>query len=88
MFTNSPIYFRVRTVGQNVAQRGSWLVMAPGLALILLALAIFVWPELLAYLVGSAILFAGVVLSLWGWTMRRAERHLRSQQTVYYDVHP
>jgi hypothetical protein len=58
--------------------------MAPGLMLIGLALAILVWPELLAYLVAGAILMAGVVLTGWGWGVRQAARRARQQGAVSY----
>ncbi|NJN83128.1 MAG: hypothetical protein HC802_13145 [Caldilineaceae bacterium] len=85
MFTGSPTYVRFR----QFSQRGSglsWLIIAPGVALILLAVAILVWPELLAYLVASALLFAGISLTLWGWSVRRLEKAARSRsETVYYE---
>ncbi|RIK28381.1 MAG: hypothetical protein DCC55_38735, partial [Chloroflexi bacterium] len=66
MFTGSPIFVRFHSAGQQVAQRGSWLVIAPGLVLVLMGIAIIVWPQLLAYMVASVLLFAGVSLLLWG----------------------
>jgi hypothetical protein len=86
MFSDSPFVFRFRTVGRRAVQGGSWLILAPGLALTLMALAILVWPELLAYLVASALLFAGISLTVWGWTLRRAERRRMSTPGVYYEV--
>jgi hypothetical protein len=58
----------------------------PGIALILLALAIILWPELLAYLVAGAILTAGILLTAWGWAMRQATR--RPTQQAEYRVYP
>ena len=83
---SSPIYVRMRN-SRWIHPGGwaSWLLMALGLALIMLALAILIWPELLAYLVAAAILTAGVVLTGWGWGMRRAVR--RAQRT-HYTVQP
>jgi hypothetical protein len=68
------------------AAGASWLLMVPGISLILLALAIVLWPELLAYLVAGAILTAGLVLTAWGWAMRQATR--RQAQQVEYKVYP
>ena len=65
------------------------MVISPGLAFTALALAIFIWPELLAYLVATALLFVGLTLVAWGWKLRSAERRARRQQnegTVYYRV--
>lgn len=86
MFTDAPIFVRVHTAGQQVAQRGSWLVLAPGLMLTLMGIAIILWPQLLAYMVAGVLLFAGVSLLLWGWSLRRAERLRAQQRTVYYEV--
>jgi uncharacterized membrane protein YqjE len=85
MFSDSPFVFRFRTVGRRAVQGGSWLVLAPGLALTLMALAILIWPQLLAYMVASVLLFAGLSLTVWGWTIRRAERQ-RGARTVTYEV--
>ncbi|GIV75878.1 hypothetical protein FKZ61_001045 [Litorilinea aerophila] len=94
MFTRSPIFIRFQHYGRQIADRSWWLVMAPGLALMALALAILIWPELLAYLVAFGLLFVGTSLTLWGWTLRQAERRarryreeFREQRTVYYDVY-
>ena len=54
-----------------------WLVMAPGLLLVFMALAILAWPELLAYMVAFAILFAGMALSVWGWSLRQIEKRMK-----------
>ncbi len=64
-----------------------WLVFGPGVALMLLALAIILWPQLLAYLVAGAIFLAGVALSSWGLALRRATRVQAQQENVaYYEV--
>jgi hypothetical protein len=60
--------------------------MVPGLLLILLALAIMLWPELLAYLVAGALLTAGLALTAWGWAMRQATR--RQVHPPEYKVYP
>ena len=83
MFTSSPRFVHIQT--NRFAPRGavSWLWLVPGVTLILLALAIVLWPELLAYLVAGAIMAAGVGLTAWGWAMRRATR-----QVARANVHP
>ncbi len=86
MFNNIPGYVRFRTYSQRVSGGGWWLVMAPGLALTFFALAILIWPELLAYLVATVLLFAGVSLTVWGWSMRQMERRRNQNGTVRYDV--
>lgn len=84
MFNGSPVFVRMRTMGARAGSLG-WLAMAPGLFLILAALAIIIWPQLLAYLVALLLLAAGVVLTGWGWAVRRAEKARRSE-AVYYKV--
>ncbi|HXF61421.1 MAG TPA: hypothetical protein VNK95_07380 [Caldilineaceae bacterium] len=85
MYTGSPIFVRVRNSRwiQPVAG-ASWLLMAPGLMLIGLALAILIWPELLAYLVAGAILLAGIALTGWGWGLHQAARRASRNGTVTY----
>jgi hypothetical protein len=58
------------------------LLLVPGIALILFALAILMWPELLAYLVATMLLFAGVTLTLWGWSAYRAGRRRTVDNTT------
>lgn len=91
-FTSSPFFVRFgsgpRGLPRRVARGPWWLLMAPGLGLVLLALAILIWPELLAYLVAGALLFVGMTLTLWGWSMRQAAKAMESRETrVYYEVH-
>jgi uncharacterized membrane protein HdeD (DUF308 family) len=66
---------------------GWWLMMAPGILLILFGLAILIWPQLLAYLVAGALIFVGVLLTLWAWRVRRLARGMQSGQnsTIYYE---
>lgn len=86
MFTSSPFDRFARA--QNRKGRGmAWLLMAPGLFLTLMALAILLWPELLAYLVAGALLFAGLSLLTWGWSMQRLQRSAERHQTyVHYEI--
>ena len=51
--------------------------MMPGLGLIGVALAMIIWPDLLAYFIASILLCVGVVLTALGWRMRRIEQHAR-----------
>jgi Flp pilus assembly protein TadB len=86
MFTRSPIFIRMQRYGQQFTGNGTggvwWLLMAPGVALTLVALAILVWPELLAYMVASVLLFAGMTLMLWSWRLRRAEQRMHQDMTT------
>ena len=86
MFTRSPIFLRIQQAGQQFTGNGMggvwWLLMAPGVALTLVALAILMWPELLAYMVASVLLFAGVTLMLWSWRLRHAERRMQQGMTT------
>lgn len=86
MFTHSPVFTRFQRYGQRFsgsARSGAWwLLMAPGIALTLVALAILVWPELLAYMVASILLFVGITLMVWSWRMRRVERRMHQEMTT------
>jgi hypothetical protein len=48
--------------------------MAPGFALICAALAMVIWPALLAYFVVSLLLCGGTMLLMVGWRMRQLEQ--------------
>lgn len=87
MYTQAPFFFRFRGGSLSPSSGASWLLLVPGISLILLALAIVLWPELLAYLVAGAILTAGLVLTGWGWAVRQAARR-QPQQPVEYKVYP
>ncbi|MEZ4860309.1 MAG: hypothetical protein R3C14_03350 [Caldilineaceae bacterium] len=85
MFTGSPFFTRYQSRPSQSSSGMAWLLMAPGLFLTLLALAILIWPELLAYLVATALLFAGLSLIVWGWSMRRFTNHRSQGNVIYYD---
>ena len=84
MFTDSPFLRTVRN-GRPMNTGVWWVLMAPGLLLSLMAIAILVWPELLAYMIATVLLFAGISLTLWGWSMRKIGSQT-SQRTVYYEM--
>lgn len=86
MYTQTPFTVRFRSGNFAPPASASWLWLVPGLSLILLALAIVLWPELLAYLVAGAILTAGIGLTAWGWAMRQATR--RAVPKAEYRVYP
>jgi membrane protein implicated in regulation of membrane protease activity len=67
---------------------GGWgLLMMPGLFLTVMAIAILIWPELLAYMVAGVLLFAGVSLMLWAWSMRRLEESANHSTQVRYRIY-
>jgi uncharacterized membrane protein len=88
MFTRSPIFVRMQRYGQqftgNATGGAWWLLMAPGIVLTLVALAILLWPELLAYMVAGVLLFAGATLMTWGWRLRRAEKRVHQRITTIH----
>lgn len=84
MFTDSPFLRMVRN-GRPMNTGVWWVLMAPGLLLSLMAIAILVWPELLAYMIATVLLFAGISLTLWGWSMRKLSSQT-SQRTIYYEM--
>jgi Flp pilus assembly protein TadB len=69
-------------------QRGAvsqpWLLfLVPGIGLILMALAILIWPQLLAYMIALAMLAGGIALTGWALTLRRAQKQQQAQQNVH-----
>ncbi|MBV7330271.1 hypothetical protein KFU94_18885 [Chloroflexi bacterium TSY] len=79
---SSSNFFQFRRMGSFVPA-GAWsVILVPGVLLILLAIAILVWPELLAYIVASVILFAGVSMVGWALTLRRAAKLTRGNVDV------
>ena len=86
MFTNSPIFTTFSRQSRFISG-GWWLVMAPGLLLTVVALAILVWPELLAYMVAGVLLFAGLSLTTWAWALRQAERRAGERTSVQYRIY-
>lgn len=84
MFTDSP-FLRMYRTGRPANSAVWWAFMAPGLLLSLMAIAILVWPELLAYMVATILLFIGISLTIWGWSMRQIGKS-QSQRTVYYEM--
>ena len=67
---------------------GSWsLLMLPGLFLTLVAVAILLWPELLAYMVAGVLLFAGLSVMGWAWSLRQAERRAAQSSYVQYKIY-
>ena len=67
---------------------GGWsLLMLPGLFLTLTALAILIWPELLAYMVAGVLLCAGISVMGWAWSLRQAERRAEQNAYVQYKIY-
>ena len=91
MFTGTPFvrFSQTQRRMSNAMMPGvGWLFIVPGLLLSLMALAILLWPELLAYMVAGAMLFGGISLITWGWSLRQLNRTTRNQSTVvHYDVY-
>ena len=80
-----PTFVRFSNFGRQVSTGAWWMVMAPGLLLMLTAISILIWPELLAYMVASIILFLGITVTGWGWALRQAERRRMRQQSSQMD---
>lgn len=91
MFTGSPFVRFSQTqqgMSSGLLPSFGWLFIVPGLLLTLMALAILLWPELLAYMVAGVMLFGGISLITWGWSVRQLHRKTRNQSTVVrYDVY-
>lgn len=86
MFTSSQFFTTSQRRGRLLP--GGWsLLMIPGLFLTLMALAILIWPELLAYMVAGVLLFAGLSIMGWAWSLRQAERRTEQKAYVQYKIY-
>ena len=78
MFRGVPLFIRMQEYGPRQTRHGArgmwWLAMAPGLGLTCAALAMIIWPDLLAYFVASLLLGVGTALTVLGWRMRHLEQ--------------
>lgn len=81
MFRGFSIFIPTQGHDQHQTRHGprglGWGLMAPGFGLICAALAMIIWPELLAYLVASLLLCGGTALLMVGWRMRQLEQPAR-----------
>jgi peptidoglycan/LPS O-acetylase OafA/YrhL len=81
MFRGFSIFIPTQGYDQPYTRHGTrgrgWRLMVPGLGLICAALAMIIWPELLAYFVASLLLCGGTVLLMVGWRMRQREQSAR-----------
>ena len=84
MFNGSSVFMRFGGPGGRMGGGLWWMLMTPGLGLILFALAILIWPELLAYMVASALLMAGIFMVSWAWALRRAGKQMRKSGSSVY----
>ncbi|MEM7537949.1 MAG: hypothetical protein AAF639_37610 [Chloroflexota bacterium] len=87
MFTSNGASFEFSSMPNFSEQQSSigWLAIGPGLILTAFAVSIIIWPQLLAYLVGSMFLLAGLSLTLWGMSVNRSIRR-RGKTATYYEV--
>ncbi|HWQ15499.1 MAG TPA: hypothetical protein VNL77_22045 [Roseiflexaceae bacterium] len=69
-------YFDLRPLDHLTAELSAlwWFYLSQGLALILLGIAVIVWPDLLAVLAAAFFIAIGVVLITLGWRVRRVKR--------------
>ncbi|MEX1019333.1 MAG: hypothetical protein WDZ49_06720 [Litorilinea sp.] len=63
------------------------LLLIPGIGLMLMALAILIWPQLLAYMIALALLAGGVTLTGWALTLRTAQKARQTQNNVHSTTH-
>ncbi len=79
MFTGQQSAVRFFRTGQRMSQQAGglnrWLLIAPGLSLVLFGLAILLWPELLAYMVAGLFIAVGFSVTGWGWRLSRRQRN-------------
>jgi ABC-type dipeptide/oligopeptide/nickel transport system permease subunit len=90
MYNGTPIFVRLGRFGSRFSSFangiGGWFLVAPGISLVLMGLAIIIWPALLAYMVASLFIGVGVTLALWGWRVARIQRqmHRDLRNRAYY----
>lgn len=88
---NNPFFGRFGRYGSHVnrvaSNIGGWFLIGPGISLVLLGLAILIWPELLAYMVAGLFMVGGGTLALWGWRVAQMQKQMRQrmQNGVYYE---
>lgn len=94
MFRGTPLFLDFDGYGKRFGGVSGWLMIMPGLSLLLVGLAILIWPELLAYMVAGLFLVMGSTLSLWGWRLLRLARRRSSgppksaYEVRYQDIDP
>jgi hypothetical protein len=90
MYNKTPFFMRFIRYGNRFSSFaggiGGWFFVAPGISLVLMGLAIIIWPALLAYMVASLFIGVGITLALWGWRVARLQRqmHRNIQNGGYY----
>jgi uncharacterized membrane protein HdeD (DUF308 family) len=69
-------YFDLRPLDYVTAELSAlwWLYLSQGLALILLGIAVIIWPDLLAILAAAFFIAIGILLITIGWRVRRVKR--------------
>jgi hypothetical protein len=75
MFRDFAVFMPAQEDGHRPTTPGArglgWLLMASGLGLMCAALAMILWPALLAYFVASLLLCGGTVVLMVGWRVRQ-----------------
>ena len=70
---NTTRYFDLRPLDYVTHELSAlwWLYLLQGLALIAFGIAVVIWPQLLAILVGAFFMAVGMVLLTLAWRVRR-----------------
>ena len=76
---NGPMFIRLNRYRRYASKMGNsgawWAIAGPGALLIVVALVMMIFPQLLIYLlayaVATVLLVSGISLVAWGWSMRR-----------------
>ncbi|MGB0429646.1 MAG: hypothetical protein ACPGLV_04170 [Bacteroidia bacterium] len=75
---------------QRVSKAGKNISLFAGINLIILAITIFLFPEILAYAVAALLMIAGISLLGFGLRKRFAKKpnsyENQYQETVYYNI--
>ncbi len=84
--------FRLFNIYQNIGPSFMnsgfpwWLVFLFGINLVLLALLIFIFPAILAYVFAAFLLFAGILLISWGLKLKKTynNRYYGNQEDDFW----
>lgn len=80
MFNGSSIFAQFRRQRSRLNGMASGIggvfFIGPGVAMVLLGIAILLWPKLFAFLVAGLLMAAGGALIVWGWRLNKAQQQI------------
>jgi uncharacterized membrane protein HdeD (DUF308 family) len=81
-------YFDLRPLDYVTAELSAlwWFYLSQGIALILLGIAVIIWPDLLAILAASFFIVIGAVLITLSWRTRKVKRSYESFKRSIFET--